>query len=113
MWQFKQTATFALKMQINYILINYTNVTIRPWDKIFLLVLLLLKWSVSPFINYFLPYKASTCCACFRSEKDGEWSVTGDEHTVPVLVVLPAPALQQEDVHRVQDHGCGGLRSWA
>jgi len=30
---YKKLQPLLYKMQINYILINYTNVTIRPWDK--------------------------------------------------------------------------------
>lgn len=33
-----------------------------------------------------------------RAETAGHWSVPGDEHAVPVLVLLPPRSLQQEDV---------------
>lgn len=39
---------------------------------------------------------------CFREEAAGHWPVSGDEHSVQVLVLLPERQLQQEDVWGVQ-----------
>lgn len=39
---------------------------------------------------------------CFREETVGHRPVSGDEHTVQVLVFLPEGQLQQEDVRGVQ-----------
>lgn len=43
-----------------------------------------------------------------REEAAGNRPIAGDEHAVPVLVVLPAGSLQQEDVRGVQAAGGGG-----
>lgn len=39
---------------------------------------------------------------CFREETVGDRPVSGDEHSVQVLVLLPEGQLQQEDVRGVQ-----------
>lgn len=45
-----------------------------------------------------------------RAKAAGHRPVPGDEHAVPLLVVLPARSLQQEDVRGVQAAGGGGRK---
>ena len=45
-----------------------------------------------------------------RAEAPGNWPIAGDEHAVPVLVLLPEGPLQQEDVRGVQAAGGGGWK---
>lgn len=45
-----------------------------------------------------------------RAETTGHWSVPGDEHALPILVLLPTRSLQQENVRGVQAAGCGGWK---
>ncbi len=43
-----------------------------------------------------------------RAEAAWNWPVTGDEHTLPLLVIFPTRSLQQEDVRGVQTAGGRG-----
>ena len=45
---------------------------------------------------------------CSREETVGHWPVSGDEHTLQVLVLLSERQLQQEDVRGVQTVRRGG-----
>jgi len=44
-----------------------------------------------------------------RAKEEWSWFVPGDEHAVPILVLLPKATLQQENVWGIQNPGCGGL----
>lgn len=44
----------------------------------------------------------------FREETVGDWPISGDEHSVQVLVLLPEGQFQQEDVRGVQTVRPGG-----
>lgn len=54
----------------------------------------------SPFVH--------SCCCVFREETVGSGPISGDEHTLQVLVLLLERQLQQEDVWRVQAVRRGG-----
>ena len=45
-----------------------------------------------------------------RAETLGHWPVSGDEHSLPLLVLLPPRSLQQKDVWGVQAAGSGGCQ---
>ena len=45
-----------------------------------------------------------------RAKTLGHWPVSGDEHSFPLLVLLPPRSLQQKDVWGIQAAGSGGCQ---
>lgn len=56
------------------------------------------------------PGSKSYLSSPIRAKTLGHWPVSGDEHSLPLLVLLPPRSLQQKDVRGIQAVGSGGCQ---
>lgn len=56
------------------------------------------------------PGSKSYLSSPIRAKTLGHWPVSGDEHSLPLLVLLPPRSLQQKDVWGIQAVGSGGCQ---